>query len=185
MDERPAPAAAPEPGPPVTVHLPDGQSVTAYLRGRWQSREGQWFYDVTLPLWAHAVVRGRDVAEPADTHFCVPATHVSPRPDASYRGVPIRRHPAVITRARTGRPAPVTEEASGRWSVEPLRFAYTSSGPRPVAIHHETCWRAATIPPTLTTDEAREALAWPGGRGCDVCRSAERLAQPAPRPPHG
>ncbi|MEV4925069.1 hypothetical protein [Streptomyces roseoverticillatus] len=101
---------APEqpPRPPVTIRLPDEQPVVGRLLGRWQSADGAWFYRVTLPLWAHVRLGTRDVTEPSDIEFDVAADHVAPVPGTSYAGVPIRRHPLVVARARTGRRHPAT-----------------------------------------------------------------------------
>ncbi|MFI8944090.1 DUF6233 domain-containing protein [Streptomyces syringium] len=179
------------PTPKILVRLQDGQEVTGRVHRRWQTRDGRWFYDVSLTLWAHAVVRGRDMAEPADTRFSVPATHVAPVPDETYTGVPVRRHPAAIARARTGRSpaAPPTDETStseaagwpqvrgddtDRWKVDQPRYAYTQTGTRRTVVHHSTCFVASKGPAELTTEQAVEALRRPGAVACEVC-GADRL----------
>lgn len=43
---------------------------------RRQARDGLWFYEVSLPLWAHAIAHGKDTAEPAGVIVSVPAAHV-------------------------------------------------------------------------------------------------------------
>ncbi|GAA2720294.1 hypothetical protein GCM10010315_40320 [Streptomyces luteosporeus] len=106
------------PKPRLWVRLPDGQKMRGRLLRRWQSRQGQWFYTVSLTLWAHAQVDGRDVAEPADVICHIPATQVEQVPDESYDGVPTRRHPAAIARARKGHKAPARPpqpEGRGPW----------------------------------------------------------------------
>ncbi|MEU1377993.1 DUF6233 domain-containing protein [Streptomyces triculaminicus] len=178
------------PTPQTWVRLQDGQEIIGRLHRRWQSSDGSWYYEVSITLWAHAVVHGRDVAEPADITFSAPASHVSPVPGASYKGVPVRRHPAVIARARTGRKPPVMpqpgraeagwpqvrEDGSDRWSVQHLRYAYDSTAPRPVVVHHSSCF-AAKGPAELSTAQAVEALRRPGAKACDMCGADRLLAR--------
>ncbi|MFF4410345.1 hypothetical protein [Streptomyces sp. NPDC001404] len=104
------------PTPPLWLRLPDGQEIVGRLLGRRQTADGRWWYDVTLPLWSRTIIAGRDHCEPSDVHFTVPATHLEPLEGTSYWGVPIRRHPKAIFRARTGRkppaPPPIPEPAA-------------------------------------------------------------------------
>lgn len=89
-------------GPPVEVATFDGQVLTGRLLERWQAPSGSWFYRVTVTLWASVQTRdGQVVAEPADTVFDAPATHVRRIEGASYEAVPTRRSREAIVRART------------------------------------------------------------------------------------
>ncbi|MFV8133216.1 DUF6233 domain-containing protein [Streptomyces syringium] len=183
------------PAPQIWVRTYDGQEIIGRLQRRWQAPDGQWFYEVSLTLWAHATVHGQDVAEPADITFSVPATHVAPVPEATYTGVPVRRHPAAMARARTGRkptappPAeprdePGKAEGAGwpqvrgddtdRWKVDQPRYVHTQTGPRRTVVHHSTCFTAPRGPAELTTAQAVEALRRPGAVACEVC-GADRL----------
>ncbi|TVL87785.1 hypothetical protein CD790_32910 [Streptomyces sp. SAJ15] len=161
--------------PPVRVRLPDGQEITGRLLRRWQGREGLWFYECEVALWAGAEVGGRDVAEPADVTFTAPASHVAPVPGVSYEGVPLRRHPAVIARARTGsrhaRPRPDAAGDTERWSVEEPRRS--ADAPPRTIVHRDGCFTARG-PAKLTTAQALAALRRPGAEACPAC-GAERL----------
>ncbi|MCC2280528.1 DUF6233 domain-containing protein [Streptomyces sp. ET3-23] len=137
---------------------------------------------------AHPFIAGRDLCEPSDVHFTVPSTHVEPLEGTSYRGVPIRRHPKAIARARTGRshPAPPptpqpAAPASGasqapdapaadtdRWKIQQMRRAYDSTGPRRTVVHHQDCWMERG-PADLTTEQAVKALRRPGAEPCEAC----------------
>ncbi|GGR38993.1 DUF6233 domain-containing protein [Streptomyces netropsis] len=190
------------PTPQIWVRTYDGQEIIGRLLRRWQAPDGQWFYEVSLTLWAHANVHGQDVAEPADITFSVPATHVAPVPDTSYEGVPVRRHPAAIARSRSGRkpttPPPaepgtgpgksgdadwpqVRGDGTDRWKIDHPRYAYTQTGPRRTIVHHSSCFTASRGPAELTTAQAVEALRQPGAVACGVC-GADRLGgRPRPR----
>ncbi|GHC57558.1 DUF6233 domain-containing protein [Streptomyces cinnamoneus] len=183
------------PTPPIRVGSYDGQELLARLLRRWQAADGTWYYEVTLTFWAHATIQGIDLAEPADIAFSVPASHVTPVPDTCYKGVPIRRHPAVIARARSGRktapnPPPPAEAGSGagagrpqvrgdatdRWKVQRPRHPYNDPGPRRTVIHHETCFTTPD-PAELTTAQALAALRRPGAEACTVCGADQLTAR--------
>ncbi|MEU3356130.1 DUF6233 domain-containing protein [Streptomyces sp. NPDC037389] len=190
------------PTPQIRVRLHDGQEVLGHLLRRWQAVDGTWFYEVTLTFWAHAIIRGKDTAEPADIVFSVPASHVAPVPEEAqaYKRVPVRRHPAAIARARTGRRRPTTPPAplparettasegsgtgwpqvrgdgSDRWKITYPRHPYNATGPRPSVLHHASCFTAQGTA-DLTTDQALEALSRPGAQACEMC-GADQLAPP-------
>ncbi|WP_424893240.1 DUF6233 domain-containing protein [Streptomyces sp. XH2] len=181
------------PTPQIWIRLYDGQELLGRLLRRWQAANGLWFYEVSLTLWAHAIVRGKDTAEPADIIVSVPATHVAPVAEEAeaYKRVPVRRHPAAIARARTGHrpsapPASPRSRAStvireplsrwpevrgddtDRWKITYLRRPYNDTGPRRSVLHHASCFVTGGAA-DLTTDQAREALRQPGAQACDAC----------------
>ncbi|WP_367140612.1 MULTISPECIES: DUF6233 domain-containing protein [Streptomyces] len=181
------------PTPQIWIRLHDKQELLGRLLRRWQAANGLWFYEVSLTLWAHAIVHGKDTAEPADIIVSVPATHVAPVPEEAeaYKHVPVRRHPAAIARARTGRhaaapPSPprtresrasrgsgagwpqVRGDGSDRWKITYPRHPYNNTGPRPSVLHHASCFLTGDAA-DLTTDQAREALRQPGAQACGAC----------------
>ncbi|MFH8371383.1 hypothetical protein [Streptomyces sp. NPDC018031] len=97
-----APGGPDDLGPLVEVVTFDGQVLTGRLLERWQAPSGTWFYTVSVTLWASVQTRdGQVVAEPADTIFDAPATHVHRIEGVSYEAVPTRRGREAIIRART------------------------------------------------------------------------------------
>ncbi|MFI0915570.1 DUF6233 domain-containing protein [Streptomyces abikoensis] len=190
------------PTPQIWIRLHDQQELLGRLLRRWQAKDGMWFYEVSLTLWAHAIVHGKDTAEPADIIVSVPATHVAPVPEEAeaYKRVPVRRHPAAIARARTGRrpttpppPPPagastagggsgagwpqVRGDGSDRWKITYPRHPYNATGPRRSVLHHASCFTAQG-PADLTTDQALEALRWPGAQACEMCGADQLTAPP-------
>ncbi|MEU1670437.1 hypothetical protein ABZ752_00195 [Streptomyces roseifaciens] len=143
------------PEPPVRVRLPDGQGVVCRLLARRQTAEGLWLYKVALPLWAHVRLGQRDTTEPVDTVFYVAADQARPLPGVSYTGVPIRRHPLVIARARTGRRPRATAPTGTPAGTE-----------------------AAAPSPGAGRPQAREALRAPGASTCPLCGADQLTEQP-------
>ncbi|MFF4227399.1 DUF6233 domain-containing protein [Streptomyces abikoensis] len=190
------------PTPQIWIRLHDRQELLGRLLRRWQAANGMWFYEVSLTLWAHAIIHGKDTAEPADIIVSVPATHVAPVPEETeaYKRVPVRRHPAAIARARTGRrpatpppPPPARETAadgssgagwpqvrgdgSDRWKITYPRHSYNAHGPRRSVLHHASCFTAHGTA-DLTTDQALEALRRPGAQACEMCGADQLTAPP-------
>ncbi|MCD9145733.1 DUF6233 domain-containing protein [Streptomyces albireticuli] len=159
-----------------------------------------WFYEVPLPLWAHAIVHGEGTAEPADI-VSVPATHVATVPrggGGDTSACPCGGNPA-IARARTGRrpaappPPPRTRgsadgggsgagwpqvpgDGSDRWKITYPRHPYNATASRRSVLHHASCFTAQG-PADLTTDQALEVPRRPGAQACEMC-GAEQLTVP-------
>ncbi|MEU5108175.1 DUF6233 domain-containing protein [Streptomyces sp. NPDC021354] len=176
--------------PPVRIELPDGQEIVGRLIRRWESEDG-WAYRVAVPLWGSVQRDGRDVLEPVDQELDVPASHVERVDGVSYRGVPTLRRDHPLTEADRAGPTapgsgsgpwpPVRGDASDRWKVQRPRLMRPQSGPRPVVVHHAECF-VCPGPAELSTEQAREVLAWPEAAACDLC-GASQLAPSEERPP--
>ncbi|QNA74177.1 hypothetical protein C8250_021710 [Streptomyces sp. So13.3] len=91
-----------ESGPLAAVRLPDGQTVQAIVLRRIKDRDGSWWYQLTVSLWARVETRNgsgdRLSGEPAPTEFLAPAHAVSPIDGHEYSSVATWRHPATLRR---------------------------------------------------------------------------------------
>ncbi|MGP3951192.1 DUF6233 domain-containing protein [Streptomyces sp. 7N604] len=171
------------PTPPVRIVLPDRQELTGRLLGRWQAPSGEWVYKVSISVWSYGPSESGYGAQPFDDRFDVPASKVRPVDGVSYDGVPTGRHPAAVARAQARSRGTAADHVvpgvrratdEDRWALQPVKIRYDSTAPRPTVIHHALCF-LYTGEATLTTAEARQALARPGTRACDACHVEERL----------
>ncbi|MEV8529980.1 DUF6233 domain-containing protein [Streptomyces sp. NPDC052000] len=148
-------AAASLPPAPITLILPDGQTIErARLYERQQLDNGLWVYRIGVPLWQTALGSG---VEPVEYETWVTSAQLRPLPGVDLSAVPTRRRVSV---------------------PEPARWAWVLARRRAggaVTVHAAGCHLATDHGREVGTEVALDALARPGAVACPGCDAAEVL----------
>lgn len=137
---------------PITLYLPDGQTLRVRLYERAQLDSGLWMYRIGIPLWQTAVGGG---VEPVEADTWVTAEQLRPIPGVDLSAVPTT-------------PLPASPPTGWVWLLDrPVRG--------PAVIHAEGCRRLSERARPLRTEGALDALAAPGTVACAECDASEVL----------
>ncbi|MET9366123.1 DUF6233 domain-containing protein [Streptomyces sp. NPDC006632] len=136
---------------PITLHLPDGQTLRVRLYERAQRENGGWMYRIGVPLWQTSL----DGVEPVEFSTWVTAGQLRPIPGVDLSAVPTAHRPT-------------TPSTGWVWRLD--------RPPRgPAVLHSEGCRRASERARPLRTEAALDALAAPGTVACAECDAQEVL----------
>ncbi|MFF5939037.1 DUF6233 domain-containing protein [Streptomyces sp. NPDC012508] len=144
---------------PVTLVLPDGQTLRARLYVRQQTRT-TWMHWVGMPAWELA---DDDHVRAAEYRTWVTSDQVHPIEGVSYDGVETIPLPARV-------PDPDVRWA---WKVEQVKGA--AGRIAGTVVHVWDCPLAGKPREELNVDQALDALERPGARACQECGAAESL----------
>lgn len=142
----------PEVGPRVWVMLPDQQEVSGMLLAQLQGNTGSWLCLVSVSIWEHAQVEGRDQAQATCVHITVPASHIERVEGERYEHIVTRRHPS-----------PRPEAVEDWWYVQRMRAGDLRY------VHHARCWCPGPREQQLDAEQARQELLSPGAVPCSAC----------------
>ncbi|MFF2331913.1 MULTISPECIES: DUF6233 domain-containing protein [unclassified Streptomyces] len=152
------------PPSPVTVVMPDGQTLTASLIEREQV-PGGWRYLVGIAIWRNT---DQGAVEAAEYRVWLdPSAQVKPIDGVSYDDVPRKLLPPPPTY-----PDPGPGEPWG-WVLEKL--PQRGRGPAESVLHVSDCPEAPAGAPVLKLEAALTAAENPRVRTCTVCRAAIEL----------
>lgn len=150
-------------GPRVWVTLPDQQELVGQLLEQRQGSTGTWLCMVSVAVWEHAQLEGRDIAQATSIVTPVPASHVERIEGEHYDGITTRRHPAP-------RPSGAVEDF---WYLQRIRGAGELR-----YLHHARCFCPGDRKKPLDAERAREELQIAGTVPCSACHPENDLPHP-------